>query len=251
VSVAVAPALRTLAFGDLQTGIWGAAWAGPQQFLALGGPGTSTIAWAVTVGDAEEGEDWRLSGDGVELVFAPVSDAARAPDLNAEVGSFDQLCRVSGRLLLDGVEHEVQCGGRRGSSMQAVDLQRFESVRDVSAWFEPPEGLAVRALRPRNVPGHDGDLLTVALLDTDGPVPVADPRLSTTYTATGQPSRVSLELWLGDDESEEQFQRRAAGQAVGAGGAFEGPGLEVRAELLRWHSRGQEGTGMYLLVRGR
>jgi hypothetical protein len=57
-----------------------------------------------------------------------------------------------------------------------------------------------------------------------------------------------LELWLADEDSE-PYPRRAAAQAVGAGVRGTGEGLQqVSAHLLRWHSRGRNGTGVYLLV---
>ncbi len=43
-----------------------------------------------------------------------------------------------------------------------------------------------------------------------------DPRLSTTYDEHGEPLRVGVELWLGDDEDGEQWPRRVAGAATGS-----------------------------------
>jgi hypothetical protein len=58
---------------------------------------------------------------------------------------------------------------------------------------------------------------------------------------------MSLELWLGGEQ--ESYPRRAAGESVGLGVSSFPPGLEIHAELLRCHSRGREGTGVYLLAR--
>ncbi len=79
-----------------------------------------------------------------------------------------------------------------------------------------------------------------------------DPRLSTTYRADGSPSRAGVELWLDvGGETQEQYPRRAAGEALAAGVAAASDGLNVEAHALRWHSRGQEGTGVYVLARRR
>jgi hypothetical protein len=249
-SLASAAELRTLAFGDLKTGIWGAAWTGAPPFLALGAPGTSRIVTDLAV-DGSAQDEWRVTADGVELVVAPEGDAAPSSLPEQDIDRFDQLCRVTGQVVIDGDELAVESAGSRGGQAQALDLERFDSLRIVSVWFELTEGLVLLSLRPARARGHDGDQLAAVMLEPDGPVAVAEPRLSTTYTGDGQPSRISMELWLGGDEEVEQFPRRAAGEAVSAGAAFELPGLGVRAELLRCHSRGREGTGMYLLLRGR
>jgi hypothetical protein len=245
-TTATATGLRTLAFGDLETGLWGVALAGPQSFLAFGAPGANHIVWSVEVEDSSA-DEWSLSGDGFELAVAPLGQH-EAPDA---AGS-DELCRVKGRLELDGSWHDVDCLGSRGVGAAAPELQQLGAFRQISAWFDAHDGIVVTALRPAGKRGHGDDVLTVALFDSEGPVAVSDPRLSTTYTAEGQPSRVSLELWLElDEDSEQQFPRRAAGETVGSGAAFENEALSVRAELLRFHSRGLEGPALYLLVQPR
>jgi hypothetical protein len=122
----------------------------------------------------------------------------------------------------------------------------------VSAWFEPAEGIALLASRPRAAVGHDGDVLGAALFEAGHSIPVADPRLSTTYAPTGLPARVSAELWLGgDDEEAQEYPRRAAGESVGVVARSADTCLDVSAEPFRWHARGREGAGVYLLVRPR
>jgi hypothetical protein len=243
--------LRTVAFGDLDAGVWGAAWGAEQPFVTLGAldVGEATAVAPVTIEGSGETEEWRISGEGVELALAPEGSPASTPALNGAPASFDQLCRVRGRFNIGRTERAVDCLGRRGVRVQPIDLGRFESLRDVSAWFGPDQGLVVASLRPRKATGHGADVVTAALLEPTGPVAVADPRLSTTYTAEGRPSRMSLELWLGDEEDE--YPRRAAGEAIGAGVTSSRGEVEVRAELLRCHSRGSEGAGVYLLVRAR
>jgi hypothetical protein len=227
----VSEATRTVAFGDVESGVWGVVWG---ELVAIGDAplGTSTIeGW-------EADEDWRITADYVELTVAP-EGAPSSQD------GFEQLCRVRGHVQAEAID----CLGRRASRSVPLDSARFESVREVSAWFEPDEGLAVVALRPRRAGNHAADLVTATLLEPTGPVAVEEPRLSTTYTSDGRPSRMSLELWLGGEH--EQYPRRAAGEAFGPDVSGVLLDFEVRVQPLRCHSRGREGTGVYLIARAR
>jgi hypothetical protein len=238
--------LRTLAFGSLEGSPWGAAWsASAAPVVALVGvPALSpvVVTGAGLDGAGSDGQ-WCLRGEGVDLAVTPQSEPVRF----TESDDFEQLCRVSGRAMLDGEEREVSCLGRR-AERTVFDLRDFDSVRDVAAWFEPDDGIGLVALRPRRGRGHERDSITAAVLDSAGAAVVADPRLSTTYDDRGAPLRAGLELWMDGDEAT-QYPRRAAGESLGAGADAELDGLVLRAELLRWHSRGREGAGVYLLAR--
>jgi hypothetical protein len=261
--------LRTLAFGELDLSVWGAAWirgsatfstptsstptsaasvapTGQERFVALGA-GDRTIVAAALLHDGGESEDWRLEGDGVELTISATGAAVAGSGADGPSG-FHQLCRVHGRVRLDGTGREIDCIGRRGGYPDGVVAERLDSVRDVSAWFEAADGLAVVALRPGKSRGQETDLVTAVVFGSDVPHTITDPRLSTTYTASGQPLRAGVELWLGDDE-EQQYPRRALGEAVGAGATGRVGRFEVLAQPFRWQSRGREGAGVYLLAR--
>jgi hypothetical protein len=252
VSVATAAALRTFAFGELDASVWGVAWFAGAEFVSVGaGVATATVTAALEgAGDADE---WRLVGDAVDLSLAGAGEAVSitAPELGVE--GYEQLCQVRGRFVLEGGERAVDCLGVRAARSGDVDPERYESVRRVSAWFHPGEGLGLLSLRPKRSAGHDSDLITAAVLDAEGGSAVVDPRLSTTYGPTGEPARAGLELWLADGEeaAEQPYPRRAAGEALGAKAASVIGELGVQADLLRWHSRGREGAGVYLLVQGR
>jgi hypothetical protein len=152
---------------------------------------------------------------------------------------------VRGRLTLNGVEREVDCLGRR--SERTAELDEVDSLRDVSAWFEPDEAMAVVALRPPRARGHDADAITAAVLGPESTGAVADPRFSTTYDRAGAPIRSSFELWLG--QAEDEYPRRAAGEAIGPRASHRYGGIDVQASLFRWHSRAREGAGVYILAR--
>ncbi|MGI8429782.1 MAG: hypothetical protein ACR2OB_10860 [Solirubrobacteraceae bacterium] len=242
--------LRTLAFGELDCASWGAVWnpgGGGEVMISLGA-GTEVATARVTIAGSSEREQWRLAGKGVDLVVSGEREAAQARSDGACVG-FDQLCRVSGRFAVGGEERVVDCPGRRGLRT-AVDLDRCDSARDVSAWFGPDEGLALVSIRPRGSTGHERDLVTAAAFDALRSVPVADPRLSTTYAAAGRPVRASLELWL-EDEQSELYPQRTAGDSIGPGvDRLEG-GFELHTTPIRWRGAGREGTGIYMLARSR
>jgi hypothetical protein len=250
-----ASGVRTVAFGSLEAGVWGVAWVpdprGP-GFVCVGAAGDAVASSAVLRGEEPE-SDWRLEADGAELTAAAAGAAVPAMGPDGVSAGFDQLCRVTGTFVLDGAQRTVDCLGRRGARATALDLDRFTSVRDVSAWFEPGDGLALVALRPGKSRGQESDVITAAVLDPEGSPPVAEPRLSTTYAADGRPARAGLELWLasdnGDQDDATQYPRRAAGEAVGPYAAATVGGLDVQARLFRWHSRGQDGAGVYLLGR--
>jgi hypothetical protein len=246
-------ALRTLAFGELEpTGAWGAAWADASDGAALAALGSGsewTALLDARLSGGEAGEEWRLDAGGTELTIAPVGEAVAVPATDEGIEGWEQLCRVSGRFQGDGAGSAVECLGLRTGWLGGVDLERFESIRSVSAWFEPGEALALTAFRPRKAKGHDRDLLAAAVIAPDGSAPVEDPRLSTTYAGDGWPARAGLELWLAGEEPEQQYPQRASGEATGARAQALGDALQMRAEPFRWHSRGREGAGMYLLAR--
>ncbi len=250
-------AFRTLSFADLETGVWGSVWAldSDRAGFSLFGDGTDVRALgpAAAIDAPDDVGPWELSGERAQLRSLPESEAAAVP------GGFDQLVRVKGRIRTPGGDRAVDCLGRRGVR-DRVALEEFESVRDVAAWFEPDQGLAVLAARPRGASGHADDMLSASAFEEGHAVPVADPRLSTTYLVNGLPARASFELWpeeaasTGDesqDEPQEPRPRRAAGEAIGRRGSYEGDSLAVHAALFRWHSRGRQGAGVYVLARAR
>jgi hypothetical protein len=249
---------HALAFGDLDGGVWGVAWSpsadGPLSIAV--GAGADADVLAATLAGGPEDREWRVDGDAIELVLSPSSQPAGEARSDALVG-FDQLCRVGGRVALGNAEVEVAAPGWRGARDGRLELDRIESFRQIAAWFGPDEGLALVALRPRGARGQDADLVAASVLESRPAPRVDEPRLSTTYSAAGIPARAGLELWFeepqGDDphadDEHEGFPRRAAGEAIGAGIEWAAAGFALHAAPLRWHSRGQDGAGVYLLGR--
>jgi hypothetical protein len=251
-------ALRTLAFGDVTRTVWGAAWipGGDGSAVAMiGGDAVAPVVSSLRLSIAEDGSEWRLEGVGFTLIAAPAGEIVHVRAEDEDIVGSDQLCRVAGRFDQKGAEHAVDCLGLRSSRSGGFDLGKLESVRAVSTWFEEPdEGFALTAFRGRKAKHHDADVITATVLGPEPSPPVEDPRLSTTYDAGGWPVRAGLELWLaaeGEVEDAQQFPRRAAGEAAGARTETAAGDLDLRAEPFRWHSRGRDGAGMYLLARRR
>lgn len=250
--------IRTLAFAELDTPIVGAAWApadeGPVLLGCRVGSEQLVVRGRLSVGD--EREPWRLEGDGVALAFTPTGPSVPGGPTDSAWSSIDQRCQVSGTLALDGGgSREIQCMGSRGSVEGRFELAGIDSFRHTYGWFEGDGGLALLAYRPEKSRGQDSDLVAGAVLEAEPAPRVVDPRLSTTYDAAGAPVRVGLEMWFeheesgedADEEDERQFSRRAAAEATGERIDWEVAGFRLQAALLRWHSRGHYGTGVYLL----
>jgi len=241
--------LRALAFGDVDGGIWGAAISGPAPVVAFGDAAGSTASCEAAKSTwRPDGRGWRLAGDGFDLHVEPGGedlDQSVAADATEAVSGFQELCRVQGTVTLAGSASEVDCVGTR-CVIEGVDAGSLGSARAVSGWFGDDDAFMLLALRGTGDVGQEADLVAATLFDPEGWVPVSDPRLSTTYAGSGLPARASLELWIG--EGEDEFPRRAAAEASGAGVAAAAGGLELRVIPLRCHSRGREGTGVYVLV---
>jgi hypothetical protein len=248
--------IRTLAFAELDTPSLGVAWIpddGAAALIALRVGPDARVATG-RLNDGARSEPWRIDGDGVSLLFSPAGPAAHGGPPDARVASVDQLCEVTGSVLVDGAERSISCIGSRASLEAGFDLASIESFRQTAGWFSAADGLSLLSYRPAKSKGQDADLVAATVLEPEAP-PIADPRLSTTYNAAGLPARVGLELWFEPEDSGEDsggdeqrhFPRRAAAEPVGEPIEWEVADFRLHAAMLRWHSRGNNGAGMYLL----
>ena len=107
-SLAASNHLRTLAFGDVEGGIWGAALHAALPVLVLGDASGATWSTALSAeGWSAEGVGWKLTGEGVDLHVAPGGEAEEMEpdepeDSGADLSGCDELCRVRGTVTVDG-----------------------------------------------------------------------------------------------------------------------------------------------------
>jgi hypothetical protein len=237
---------RSLAFGSLDDGVWGAAWlpAGDEASIVSLGIADTAGTVDVSVEGHDASGDWRIVGPQTDLTLSPTGERYERPD-DLGIAGFDQVCRVTGRFVLEGHEQPVSGLGWRSGITDGVALDRAGSFRQVAAWFEPEAGLALLSVRPRSARGQEADAVTATVLDPESVGQVLEPRLSTTYAGDGQPRLAGVELWIGDEE--EQYPRRGTGEAVGETVAWSLDQLDLQAQLFRWHFGGRDGAGVYLL----
>lgn len=245
-SAPLGPATRTVVFADPAAELWGVARDGAAAALGCGAlaPGSRrrAVHASFEVIGADAGE-WRIAGRTFKLTVSPAGERA----LSASEG-FTQLCEVRGTVREDS-ERELCAFGLRELAAPR-EGRCLGSVRGICAWFGPADGLALTAVRPPDSAGHDADSVSAAVFEADRRLPVADPRLSTTYRADGSPARVGVELLLEADEDDTpHYPWRAVGEGLGAVIDLSGEGVARHAYAMRWHSRGRDGFGAYLLTR--
>ncbi len=185
-------------------------------------------------------------GAGFELEFAAASPPAELAedDETARVGGMvghEQLCRVTGT----AGGRPIDCLGQRGRSWGVADWSRIALTRSLAAWLEDGGSLTVAAIRPEGAESHADEATWGALFDAEGAVPVADPRVSTTYDGDGHQRRAGLELWVSEDDD---YPRRGAGQVL-CGSSVELGALRLDCAFFVWQVDGREGVGRYDLVR--
>jgi hypothetical protein len=234
-------ALRWLAFGDLDSAVWGLAWVHGKAGTghAVLGSGPAARVAAAELESPGPDQEWRLHGDGFEITLSPAADAAGA------------LVRATGTFAADGGDRSLDAPGWRAEVDEPPAAGELDSLRLVTAWFGDDEGLALLAVRPRKARGQENDEVTAALIESGATGAVADARLSTTYSGDGVPARAGVELWViepaEDPEASGERPHRLAGEVAGAPVAFADQGIEFSAQPFRWHSHGLDGAGVYLL----
>lgn len=200
-------------------------------------------------------ERWTFAWEGTDHGFALDVDAVAAPaelsaaDPVARLGGmegYEQLVRVRGTVRIGTDEVAVSGLGQRGHQWGVADWSRLELVRTVGAWLgEERGGILLSSLRPSGADGHDAEAVWSALVERGEPVPVFDPRLSTTYDGDGHQRRAGLELWVTEEEG---YPVRAAGEVV-CGSSFDLGALRLDMAFMRWHAEGTTGIGRYDVLR--
>ncbi len=224
-------------FGDLDADVWGVLIGGETPQLAVAGLTTPDVELRPMRLDREDGEIWTLTAAGSALRV----ERAGATTTTTKGDQGLEPCRVSGAVTVEGIERELDFGGVRSAGFT---LEGRDSLRLFASWFPAGHEIALLAARPKGAKGHDRDSLDVVARGEEHPL-VIDPRLSTTYDHHGEPRRVGIELWLGEDEDGDLWPRRVAGTATGS--RVDRSGLSAYA--FECASRGETGAGIYVLAR--
>jgi hypothetical protein len=242
--------VRIFGFSDLDGGPWGAAWIPPTLDQArLLGSAVESSPPKIQLEGEQDSEPWRLSTGATDLTVDGLGEAVWS-DPGTEASGFDQLCQVTGVLAGKSGHRDVRSLGWRSCRPHPLSPSRVESLRLVAAWFDPEEGFAVLAVRPKGGRGQERDQIKAALFSQAGAKPATDPRLSTTYLGTEPAARASVELWVETEaDSETQYPRRAIGEALAPPAQSISGELGLEARPFRWYSAGREGAGIYLLGR--
>ncbi len=240
------------AFADPTRELWGLIGGGAEHRAAVRRLGPA----AAEPADETATREWSPAP---ELALSAAGATADAVSATADAADVLRLLRVSGTHSAGGEQLALEAPAvvYRGPT-----LAKLDSIRILVAWFPDDRTVALSASRPRG--GHaDKDVVSV-LVTGAGVVPadpvapgepeplqVFDPRLSTTYDGQGVPLRAGLELWLGPDEDSDQRPLRVSSESTGDRLAGELGNLRVEAFGQRCHSRGENGIGIYALLRPR
>ncbi|HEX3318404.1 MAG TPA: hypothetical protein VHR88_10320 [Solirubrobacteraceae bacterium] len=190
---------------------------------------------------------WRAAFTGDQAGFDVGLSALTAPIEIAGGGlqGYDQLCRVEGTAVLGGEERAIDALGQRTHAWGAADWDRMESVRTVAAWLGEDRAVGLQAVRPPGAAGHEGDAVSAWLVEDDGPIQLAEARLSTTYDDEGRQRHAGLELWEREDS---EYPHRVAGEVV-CGSTLDLGALRLDTAFFRFRMEGREGAGRYDVLR--
>jgi hypothetical protein len=257
----------TFAFADREAGFFGLARAGvadgqgsalgvlfagrePVSLVAEGGLAVEEGAdWdelvlpGLTVRTLEPHARWRVvlaTEPGFELEFEAASPPAEFEPLGGMEGH-ERLCRVRGT----AAGRLIDCLGQRGRSWGTADWREIALTRSLGAWLDEGPSVLYSAVRPAGAQSHAEEARWGALIDAEGAVAMADPRLSTTYDGDGHQRRAGLELWVGEDDD---YPRRGAGQVL-CGSSVELGSLRLDLAFFGWTLDGREGVGRYDVLR--
>jgi hypothetical protein len=195
-------------------------------------------------------ERWSVGGDGDAPFTLDFESAGPPVELGEEttiaqaggMAGYSQLCRVSGKVRVDGRERSVDGVGQRSHAWGNPDWDRIALTRSVGIWFADGTGVLLGAVQPSGARAHAEETTCAALAGPRGEVPVADARLSTTSDGDGRQRRAGLELWLDDSP------HQAAGETL-CGATLDLGALRLDCAFLRWHMEGRQGVGRYDVLR--
>jgi len=220
----------TAGFADAGAQLQGVAIEGAGALLAVGDRVEAVPGFRLADID---GSACRLGGDGAyEVTLEPFGPPAALGDA-ARVW----ICRARGTVAdrpLDGF----------GSITRTLADDRIVLERAVTAWLGPGLAVALAARRPRRASGHGDEELHAAVMRGKPlePLPVADPRLSSTYDGDGLLLRCGIELW---ETAEAEFALRYGGIAGVRGELAREDGARTRVTFMSFRGDRERGVGRY------
>jgi hypothetical protein len=222
----------------------------PLGAIAVAGPEAPE---AVSASVEEPLQRWTVRGGGslaFELEFTATTPSAElgGRDKAAKAGGlqgYEQICRVSGTVHVEGRSRAVNGLGQRGHAWGNPDWDKIALTRTVGAWLDDGTGVVIGTVRPDGASTHADEAIWAAALDAERARIVDDARLSTTTDEAGRQIRAGLELWIGKDDD---YPFRGTGEVV-TGSTLELGALRLDVAFFRWHVEGRTGIGRYDVIR--
>lgn len=214
--------------------------------VTAGGVATRVVdplrRWTVAFDGGEDGGfDLEVEALTEPGVLDPGSGAAKVGGM---VG-YEQVVRVRGDVRVGTQKVRVDCLGQRGHSWGEPDWTDIVEARTITAWAGPSLAASAVAIRREGQKAHDQDALGVTFFGPEGPVAIADARLSTTLDGDGRQRKASLELY---EDDEEAHGHRAAGQ-VHCGTTLDLGRLTLDTSFFTWSFEGQPAVGRFDVLR--
>jgi predicted secreted hydrolase len=245
-------AAGVIADGAAQSSALAVAFAGREPLGAIAEAGETPPAELVAETESPL-ERWTLRAEGelrFELTFEALTPPAEYGGRQAVVKAggmegYEQVCRVTGTMLVDGRERPVNGFGQRGHSWGNPDWDKIALTRSVGAWFEDGTGAVLATVRPAKAEHHADEGIWAAVLDAERALSVEDPRLSTTTDEAGRQIRAGVELWVDKDDD---YPLRGTGEVL-AGSTLELGALRLDVAFFAWHIEGRTAIGRYDVLR--
>lgn len=125
-------------------------------------------------------------------------------------------------------------------------LDGYSLLRVFSGAVEDGRLVLFAAVRPGEAREHGEELVAAAVVGPEGPRAAEEPLLSTEYAQDGSPRRVTLELWLTDED----YPLRGAGDATAVAHQERGEdGYSRAGAALSFRFEGGRGTASYEITR--